>query len=60
MIKLLERIIGINNENLSRLEDEGYEFIARTFSSDVYKKGNNFILYNPRTDEIIKQFTTRK
>lgn len=59
--RLLERICGIKDENLTRLEDYGYQFVGRTTNNrDFYRKGDIFVIYNPKTDEIIKTMRITK
>jgi hypothetical protein len=61
VIRILEKIVGINGDReLQRILDEGYEFIARTQNGDFYRKRSHYIIYDPRVDEVIKTFKTKK
>jgi hypothetical protein len=60
-VRILEKIVGVNgNGNLHQLLSDGYEFIARTHKGcDFYRRGNEYVIYNPKNDQIVKTFSTK-
>ena len=59
-IKILEKIVGVNGDDeLKRILGDGYLFIARTQKNcDFYRRGNTYVIYDPRTDTVLKSFQT--